>query len=44
MSPVPRSPTTGGTRQFKLEGSGQSAFGSSTPTGRTSMSFRAKNN
>ena len=46
-SPAPRSPTTGGTKQFRLEASGQSAFGSSTPTGRTStpsMSFRSKNN
>jgi len=44
LSPLVRSPTTGGTRQFKLDTSGQSGFGSSTPTGRSALSFRSKNN
>lgn len=44
LSPAPRSPTTGGTRQFKLDYSGQSGFGSSTPTNRGAQSFRSKNN
>lgn len=42
LSPVPRSPTTGGTRQSRLELSGNSAFGSSTPTGRSSAQLRTK--
>lgn len=42
MSPIPKSPTTGGTR-MRIESSGN-GFGSSTPTGRGSMSLRSKAN